>query len=62
MKEHERIQALIVEQARLLNYIKALLQRIKELVAFLEKSYEQQPMCMISSCCRNLDNINSHRP
>jgi restriction endonuclease S subunit len=61
MEEHERFQALIAEQARLLNHIKALLQRIKELVAFLEKSYDQQPMCMSSSCCRNLDDTNSPR-
>ena len=62
MEEDERIQALMAEQARLLKHIKALLQRVEALMVSLEKSEEEQPMCMSSSCCRNLDNTISHRP
>jgi hypothetical protein len=62
MEEHEQFQVLIAKQARLLNRIKALVQRIKELAVFLEKSQEQQRMCMGSSYCRNPGPAKPHRP
>jgi hypothetical protein len=62
MEEDEQIQALMVEQDSLLKHLKVLLQRVKALMVSLEKYQVEQPMCMGSSCCRNLDDTSSHRP
>lgn len=56
MEEQEQIRELLAGQARPLKHIEALLQRLKQLVILVEKSYQQfcekEPMCMGSSCCR----------
>lgn len=59
MEEYALLRALLAEQAKLLNHIKTLLQRVQNLAASSEKSYQGQPMCMDSSCCRNLDDTNN---
>ena len=58
MEEYARLRALLAQQAKLLNHMKILLQRAKNLAASSEESYQQQPMCMGSSCCRNVGNTN----
>jgi hypothetical protein len=62
MEEDEQLQAVMVEQDSLLKQLKALLQRVKALMVSLEQYQKEQPLCMGSSCCRNLDEPSSHRP
>lgn len=53
MEESQRFKALLDEHAKFLDELKAVHERIQQLIELIKEACGQERMCMHSHCCRD---------